>query len=304
MNGEIVQVMDPQDTETTYYGSVVSSSKSASTSSTSSSATTAGQVTTQVVCTDGTLRTFYHSGTAFDEGRLVTVTISQSGTTVKSMSNKTLEGTVSSDGTSLGSYAFADGVEILDTDSEGGYARIYPSRLTGVKLSGDDVRCYTLNSKGEIDRLILNEVTGDTCQYVYLSGIDDTSSSNGSLMNISVEYTYILDGQTYTLNSSAKYSVKTGGVAMIYEDGSLKSMRQLSSVSLDSLGSLSAMSGNQEYLLSEDVIVLLRDKSSSYRYYATTLSQINASDYKLTGWYDDMGFSAGGRIRLIVVEAE
>lgn len=304
MNGEIVQVMDPQDTETTYYGSVVSSSKSASTSSTSSSATTAGQVTTQVVCTDGTLRTFYHSGTAFDEGRLVTVTISQSGTTVKSMSNKTLEGTVSSDGTSLGSYAFADGVEILDTDSEGGYVRIYPSRLTGVKLSGDDVRCYTLNSKGEIDRLILNEVTGDTCQYVYLSGIDDTSSSDGSLMNISVEYTYILDGQTYTLNSSAKYSVKTGGVAMIYEDGSLKSMRQLSSVSLDSLGSLSAMSGNQEYLLSEDVIVLLRDESSSYRYYATTLSQINASDYKLTGWYDDLGFSAGGRIRLIVAEAE
>lgn len=304
MNGEIVQVMDPQDTETTYYGSVVSSSKSASTSSTSSSATTAGQVTTQVVCTDGTLRTFYHSGTAFDEGRLVTVTISQSGTTVKSMSNKTLEGTVSSDGTSLGSYAFADGVEILDTDSEGGYARIYPSRLTGAKLSGDDVRCYTLNSKGEIDRLILNEVTGDTYQYVYLSGIDDTSSSDGSLMNISVEYTYILDGQTYTLNSSAKYSVKTGGVAMIYEDGSLKSMRQLSSVSLDSLGSLSAMSGNQEYLLSEDVIVLLRDESSSYRYYATTLSQINTSDYKLTGWYDDMGFSAGGRIRLIVAEAE
>lgn len=304
MNGEIVQVMDPQDTETTYYGSVVSSSKSASTSSTSSSPTTAGQVTTQVVCTDGTLRTFYHSGTAFDEGRLVTVTISQSGTTVKSMSNKTLEGTVSSDGTSLGSYAFADGVEILDTDSEGGYVRIYPSRLTGVKLSGDDVRCYTLNSKGEIDRLILNEVTGDTCQYVYLSGIDDTSSSNGSLMNISVAYTYILDGQTYTLNSSAKYSVKTGGVAMIYEDGSLKSMRQLSSVPLDSLGSLSAMSGNQEYLLSEDVIVLLRDESSSYRYYATTLSQINASDYKLTGWYDDLGFSAGGRIRLIVAEAE
>lgn len=304
MNGEIVQVMDPQDTETTYYGSVVSSSKSASTSSTSSSPTTAGQVTTQVVCTDGTLRTFYHSGTAFDEGRLVTVTISQSGTTVKSVSNKTLEGTVSSDGTSLGSYAFADGVEILDTDSEGGYVRIYPSRLTGVKLSGDDVRYYTLNSKGEIDRLILNEVTGDTYQYVYLSGIDDTSSSDGSLMNISVAYTYILDGQTYTLNSSAKYSVKTGGVAMIYEDGSLKSMRQLSSVSLDSLGSLSAMSGNQEYLLSEDVIVLLRDESSSYRYYATTLSQINASDYKLTGWYDDLGFSAGGRIRLIVAEAE
>ena len=300
MNGEIVQAVDPQDSSSTYYGSVVSSVKGASTSSTSSSSTAAAQVTTQVACTDGTLRTFYHSGTAFDPGRLVTVTISQSGTTVKSMSNKSLEGTVSADGSSLGKYEFASGVEILDTDSEGGYVRIYPSRLAGASLSGDDVRCYTLDADGKIDRLILNEVTGDTFQYIYLSGIDDSSSSDGSLMNISVAYTYILDGQVTTLNSSAKYSVKTGGAVMLYEDGSLKSIRQLSSVTLDSLDSLWAMSGNQQYRLSEDVTVLLRDGTGASGYYAASLSQINAEDYKLTGWYDDLGFSAGERIRLIV----
>lgn len=300
MNGEIVEVLDPQDSESTYYGSVVSSVKGSSTSSTSSSSTASAQVTTQVACTDGILRTFYHSGSAFEAGRLVTVTVSQSGTTVKGMSVSHLEGTVSSDGGTLGKYTLASDVEILDTDEEGGYVRIYPSRLAGAKLSGDDVRYYTLNASGEIDRLILNEVTGDTYQYVYLSGITDSSSSgNGNIDNISVSYTYVLDGQTHSLSGSARYSAKVGGAVLQYEDGNLTSIIQLSGVTLDSLGSLLAMSGNQEYPLSEDVQVLLRDGTGIYAYYAASLSQINTEDYDLTGWYDDLGCAAGGRIRII-----
>lgn len=300
MNGEIVEVLDPQDSASTYYGSVVSSVKGASTSSTSTSSTASAQVTTQVACTDGVLRTFYHSGSTFDEGRLVSVSVSQSGTSVKGMSSKRLEGTVSSDGSKLGSYSLASDVEILDTDSEGGYVRIYPSRLAGETLRGDDVCYYTLNASGEIDRLILNEVTGDTLSYIYLSSVSDASSSSGNITNVSVSYTYLQNGQTYSLSGSARYSADVGGAVMLYEDGALKSISQLSSVSLDSLGSLSAMSGNQEYPLSEDVQVLLRDGTGVYRYYATTLSQIDTQNYDLTGWYDDLGYSAGGRIRVIV----
>ena len=46
--------------------------------------------------------------------------------------------------------------------------------------------------------------------------------------------------------------------------------------------------------------VLLRDTSLSGGLYATTLDQINDEDYILKGWYDDQGFPAGGRIRIIV----
>lgn len=163
------------------------------------------------------------------------------------------------------------------------------------------MRYYTLNAGGEIDRLILNEVTGDTYQYVYLSGITDSSTSgSGNVSNISVSYTYVMDGQTYSLSGSARYNAQVGGAVLVYEDGTLRSIQQLSSVPLDSLGSLSAMSGNQEYPLSEDVQVLLRDGTGTYRYYAASLSQINTQDYDLTGWYDDLGLSAGGRIRVIV----
>lgn len=296
MNGEVVQAIDAAENEAVYYGVVVSSTKGASTSSTTSSATANPQVTTQVACTDGTIRTFYHSGTALSTGKLVTVSTTQSGTNVRSLSTKKLEGTVSKDGTGIGTYKFAAGVQLLDTDDNGGYARIYPSRLAGSKLSGDDVRYYTLNAAGEIDRMVLHEVTGDTRDYVYISGIEDNSGD----MNISVNYTYIQDGQAKTLSGGARYAVTTGGATLVYEDGSLKSIRQLTSVSLDSLSALSAMGSGKEYTLAENVQVLLRDSTGSRAYYLTDLSQVNGEDYTLTGWYDSLGCSAGGRIRIIV----
>lgn len=296
MNGEVVRAISALENEAIYYGSVVSSTKASSTASTTSSATVSAQVTTQVACTDGNTRTFYHSGTAFSAGQLVTVSTTQSGTNVRSLSTKRLEGTVSKDETGIGTYNFAAGVQILDTDDNGGYARIYPSRLAGIKLSGDDVRYYTLNAAGEIDRLVLQEVTGDTWPYVYISGIEDNSSE----MNISVSYTYIQDGQTQTINGGARYAIQGGGAMLVYEKGKLKSIRQLVSVKLDSLSSLSAMSGGKEYKIAENAQVLLRDSTSSQGYYLTDLSQVNAEDYQLTGWCDNLGYSAGGRIRIIV----
>ena len=296
LNGEVVQAIAALENEAIYYGSVVSSAKGASSASTTSLATASAQVTTQVACTDGVVRTFYHSGTALDAGKLVTVSTTQSGTNVRSLSTKRLEGTVTKDGTGVGTYRFAAGAQILDTDDSGGYARVYPSRLAGAGLSGEDVRYYTLNAAGEIDRMVLHNVTGDTQPYVYVSGIDDSSSGT----NISVSYTYLRDGQAQTISGTARYPIQTGGAMLVYEKGSLRSIRQLTQVSLDGLSALSAMGDGREYPIAENVQVLLRDGSGSRGYYQTDLSQINGEDYTLTGWYDDLGYSAGGRIRILV----
>ena len=296
LNGEVVQAIAALENEAIYYGSVVSSAKGASTASTTSLATASAQVTTQVACTDGVVRTFYHSGTALDAGKLVTVSTTQSGTNVRSLSTKRLEGTVSKDGTGVGTYRFAAGAQILDTDDSGGYARVYPSRLAGAGLSGEDVRYYTLNAAGEIDRMVLHNITGDTQPYVYVSGIDDSSSET----NIAVSYTYLRDGQAQTISGTARYPIQTGGAMLVYEKGSLRSIRQLTQVSLDGLSALSAMGGGREYPIAENVQVLLRDGSGSRGYYQTDLSQINGEDYTLTGWYDNLGYSAGGRIRILV----
>ena len=296
MDGDIVDVVSPQNSETTYYGVVIASTKAASSSSTSSSSTTSAQAQTQVACSDGTVRTFYHSGGAQSVGKLVSVAVTQSGTTLSAISRRSLSGTVNSAGTRFAGYSFADNVDILDTDSDGGYARIYPSRLAGYSLTDDDVLFYSLDSTGSIDCLILDEATGDTYTYAFVT--QATSKTDGS--SLSGSYTYLQNGQSHSVSGQQTYSVKVGGARLTFSDnGSLKGMRQLSSVNLTGLTSLTATAGSSKYALAEDVTVLLRD-GSQQGYYPTTLSAVNSTDYSLVGWYDNQGASAGGRIRILV----
>ena len=296
MDGDIVDVVSAQNSETTYYGVVIASTKAASSSSTSSSSTTSAQAQTQVACSDGTVRTFYHSGGAQSVGKLVSVAVTQSGTTLSAISKRSLSGTVNSAGTRFAGYSFADNVEILDTDGDGGYARIYPSRLAGYSLTDDDVLFYSLDSTGSIDCLILDEATGDTYTYAFVT--QATSKTDGN--SLSGSYTYLQNGQSHSVSGQQTYSVKVGGARLTFSDnGSLKGMRQLSSVNLTGLTSLTATAGSSKYALAEDVTVLLRD-GSQQGYYPTTLSAVNSTDYSLVGWYDNQGASAGGRIRILV----
>lgn len=296
MDGDIVDVVSAQNSETTYYGVVIASTKAASSSSTSGSSNATAQAQTQVACSDGAVRTFYHSGGAQSVGKLVSVTVTQSGTTLSAISRRSLSGTVNSAGTRFAGYSFADNVEILDTDGDGGYARIYPSRLAGYSLTDDDVLFYSLDSTGSIDCLILDEATGDTYTYAFVT--QATSKTDGS--SLSGSYTYLQNGQSHSVSGQQTYSVKVGGARLTFSDnGSLKGMRQLSSVNLTGLTSLTAAAGSSKYALAEDVTVLLRD-GSQQGYYPTTLSAVNSTDYSLVGWYDNQGASAGGRIRILV----
>ena len=296
MDGDIVDVVSAQNSETTYYGVVIASTKAASSSSTSSSSTTSAQAQTQVACSDGTVRTFYHSGGAQSVGKLVSIAVTQSGTTLSAIPRRSLSGTVNSAGTRFAGYSFADNVEILDTDGDGGYTRIYPSRLAGYSLTDDDVLFYSLDSTGSIDCLILDEATGDTYTYAFVT--QATSKTDGN--SLSGSYTYLQNGQSHSVSGQQTYSVKVGGARLTFSDnGSLKGMRQLSSVNLTGLTSLTATAGSSKYALAEDVTVLLRD-GSQQGYYPTTLSAVNSTDYSLVGWYDNQGASAGGRIRILV----
>ena len=79
--------------------------------------------------------------------------------------------------------------------------------------------------------------------------------------------------------------------------GTVKSMVQLVPANIDKLGAASAMSGSKRYELADDMQVYLWYKG---QYYATTLSQVNAEDYHLIGWYDSLGCAAGGKIRVLL----
>ena len=69
-------------------------------------------------------------------------------------------------------------------------------------------------------------------------------------------------------------------------------MVQLVPINIDKLGAASAMSGSKRYELADNMQVYLWYKG---QYYATTLSQVNAEDYHLIGWYDSLGCAAGGK---------
>ncbi len=291
MDGSVVGVVTGSNIDTTYYGVVVSSSRGVNDTD---SAVVETRV--QVACTDGTVHTFsVDRSTSYTVGRLVSVSVTESGTTIRTLSERSTSGRVNSSGTSLDSLDFAENVRILDTTSDGAYASITASRLAGANLSSSHVRYYVLNSDGEISDLILNDVTGDTWDYGYLVSIADYSTS----LNINVTYSYLRDGTTVTIPASnVKYSVTTGGIAIRSdENGAIDSMRNLESVRLTELGTLSAAAGNQRYDVAEDVQVYLRRDGA---YYLTSLSAVDADSYNLTGWYDSFGCPAGGKIRVLI----
>ena len=124
----------------------------------------------------------------YPSGWLVEIRVSPEGENVAAISSKAVSGTINENATMLGDYRLADDVQILDTTSEGVAGTVRPSRLAGTTLNALNVRYYTLNEQGEIDRLILNDVTGDLWSYGVLDDIKNlaanitipTTSGNGS----------------------------------------------------------------------------------------------------------------------------
>lgn len=130
---------------------------------------------------------------------------------------------------------------------------------------------------------------------------DQTDGVLGSVLGYLSEggsYVCYIDGQSTTVKTSVKYPVLTGGIALRRTStGTVRSMAQLMPVLVDRLGAASVMSGSTRYETAEDLQVYLWYKGC---YYPTTLSQVNAEDYYLVGWYDALGCAAGGRVRVLV----
>ena len=79
--------------------------------------------------------------------------------------------------------------------------------------------------------------------------------------------------------------------------GSVKSMVQLMPLKIDRVGAASVLSGNTRYEMADDAQVYLWYKG---QYYPTRLASVNTDEYKLTGWYDNFGCTAGKKVRVII----
>ena len=120
----------------------------------------------------------------FPQGWLVEIKVTPEGESVEHIDDRRVNGTINTNATALGAAALADDVEILDTTSEGVAGTVRPSRLSGVTLSDLDVRYYTVNDAGQIDRLILNDVTGDLWSYGVLDDVKNLAMNYSDLKSL------------------------------------------------------------------------------------------------------------------------
>ena len=392
MNDEAVSVLTGDAANEVFYGVVQTTSRSLVENSGPDV-----QQTVAVACTDGVTRSVnVDKQFNYPAGKLVAITVDENGESIQSLETKSTSGTVNAEGTALDNTALASNVEILDTTSEGLAGAVRPSRLSGVTLSGTDVKYYTTNEKGEIDRLILSDVTGDLWEYAALDGIQaatdyagskidekinekvsSSSSKSSSLAGMTTttedddqkakqtaldvrnillpstsdvlyglvdgsivsttwnqltgstdrlasyvlkkvgnnvggvagniidyfasgaNYVCYVNGKQVTYTTSVKYPVIAGGVAIGKSaDGKkVNAMVQLSPVVVDKLGAGWVMKGDTRYETADDIQVYLWNQGT---YYKVSLADLNPQDYKLIGWYDNQGHSAGNKIRLLV----
>ena len=391
-NDEAVSVLTGDAANEVFYGVVQTTSRSLVENSGPDV-----QQTVAVACTDGVTRSVnVDKQFNYPAGKLVAITVDENGESIQSLETKSTSGTVNAEGTALDNTALASNVEILDTTSEGLAGAVRPSRLSGVTLSGTDVKYYTTNEKGEIDRLILSDVTGDLWEYAALDGIQaatdyagskidekinekvsSSSSTSASLAGMTTttgdddqkakqtaldvrnillpstsdvlyglvdgsivsttwnqltgstdrlasyvlkkvgdnvggvagniidyfasgaNYVCYVNGKQVTYTTSVKYPVIAGGVAIGKSaDGKkVNAMVQLSPVVVDKLGAGWVMKGDTRYETADDIQVYLWNQGT---YYKVSLADLNPQDYKLIGWYDNQGHSAGNKIRLLV----
>ena len=173
MNNEAAGIVTGEEADSVFYGVVQSSARSLIEEN---GADVLQKVA--VLCTDGITRTVnVDKSLNFPAGWLVEITVGPDGENVEHVSGRSTSGTINENATALGDAALADDVEILDTTSEGVAGTVRPSRLSGTKLNMLNVRYYTLNDNGEIDRLILNDVTGDLWKYGVLDDIRNIAAN-------------------------------------------------------------------------------------------------------------------------------
>ena len=178
MDNEVADVITGEEADSVFYGVVQTATRSLVEDN---GADVLQKIS--VMCTDGIVRTVnIDKSLNYPTGWLVEISVTPEGEQVTAIKSKSVSGTINDTATALGDYALADDVQILDTTSEGLAGTVRPSRIAGTKLNALTVRYYTLNEQGQIDRLILNDVTGDLWKYGVLDDVKNLAVNAGSIL--------------------------------------------------------------------------------------------------------------------------
>ena len=256
--------------------------------------------TVTLTATDGSVYSYpVEANSSFKAGNLVQVSLTSGGDAqLTRLSQSSVSGKVNAAATKLGSTDFAEDIQILDMNGDGLALRVYPSRLAGLELNGGQVKYVRKNTAGEIDRLILNDVTGDLYAYGILTSVEETDLSQaGMLMGV---YEYDVSGVSYTYPT--QNSILNLSVGPVRIEGSLMApskIAKLDSVKLSSLEALTAVSQDGRSFPVSQSVAVYELQGSAYR--LSSLERVRTG-YTLTGYYDK-SVADGGQIRVVVARS-
>lgn len=291
--GKVAAVTEPMETTSERCGVVTQVTRETYSDGTHSSYT-ADTIT--LMATDGQTYRYECTTQTYEPGDLVGVNIAADGTvSLKRLPSVKLSGKVNSSATKLGSIPLASDVEILDVYENVG-VRVFASRVAGLNLTQDMISYYTMNGSGEIDRLILKDVTGDTYHYGMLTQMVVMPTGT-----VTTYYTYVYDvgGTTYTLpNITTGFPVDTGGVMIKGDPSNPDKMYNLTRVNATSISGNQLIALNRSYTMADNVVIYEYRNGS---YYLSSAQRVQEKGLSLTGWYDKSE-NNGGRIRIVVAK--
>lgn len=246
----------------------------------------------EVVTADGTVYTY---PTATDKSssvnKVVNVTLKDGVATVGTATASGLNGEVSYSGMTIGTKPVASDVRIIDIAKTAGsatpmYTKTYMQRIDGMNLTSSQVMYYNTNSSGEINEMILQNVTGDAFSYGIVTGTD-------SVGNILIEK----DNATYTVTTVKNLGFGQG-VKFIGKGNQPEYVTPLKSISgkVTEITEGYAVIGDKVYKYGDSVGVY---KVTNMEHMKISVNDIATGEYSCT-FYTDNTDPDTGRIRIIV----
>lgn len=209
----------------------------------------------------------------------------------------------------IGSRTLASDVKIIETSTTEAYETatvdsVYPQRLNGLILQKKDILYVSENSDGNIDKMILRDVTGD----MYTYGVVTSAKNISTGQQTSGIYKYLVNGTESELNTQNQtFGVSGGQAVKIKGDGrSITSMTPLNLIKTNKItdvnGSVITL-GSNAYTMSDKVQIYVKSSISSVYSMITVDELAELADEYQAYVYADKTASTGGRVRVIILRA-
>lgn len=231
----------------------------------------------------------------------------------KVSAQKNVYGVVDYVGMKIGSYSVSNDVEIIDnktTDETrtSSVIRTYMSRLDGVELEVSSILWFDRNDEGEINKLILNDVTGDFAMYGL--AVESPSTETKEIGGQEVKYksgsnVFESGGNEYTYTKGVYNNIKKYAPVKFYvsQGNSVESASALILVNekITLLDYAFLETSGKTYKISDKVAVYKKVNISTYN--QMTMSELveNAEEYTVRAYYDKKE-EKGGRIRVLIAQ--